>query len=130
MIVIDTSAVVKLLVEEAESEAVEAAVRELGSMRGPLLISRIGVVEFRRVAIRLGLDADATEPVIRMFTVVRLTEAVLQIAGRLPYAHLGTLDALHLSTALVLEAPAIMTYDERLAEASRLEGLEVLAPGR
>jgi predicted nucleic acid-binding protein len=93
-------------------------------------ISTVAVAELRRLAIRLDLDAARVDPVLRPFHVLRLTEGILQLAGRLPYGHLGTLDAVHIATALAAEAGAMVTYDARQADAVRGEGLHVLQPGR
>ena len=43
--------------------------------------------------------------------------------------HLRSLDAIHLATALIIGVDVMVTYDDRLAEASRAAGLDVLAPG-
>ena len=51
-------------------------------------------------------------------------------AGELGPAALRSLDALHLATALEMGADltGLVTYDERLAEASRGVGLAVVTP--
>ena len=43
-----------------------------------------------------------------------------------------TLDAIHLAAALVVDDPALefVTYDARLADAARANGLRVVQPGR
>lgn len=44
--------------------------------------------------------------------------------------HLRSLDAIHVMTALNLEAiEAFMTYDKRQAAAARLAGLPTVSPG-
>ena len=53
---------------------------------------------------------------------------MMQPAARLPYRHLGTLDVLHIATALAAEARELMTYDERQREAAEAEGLSVSRP--
>jgi predicted nucleic acid-binding protein len=55
---------------------------------------------------------------------------VLRQAGLLPGARLRSLDAIHLAAALSLGAEAVLTYDDRLAEAARGLGMTVLSPGR
>lgn len=45
----------------------------------------------------------------------------------MPY--LGTPDALHLEAAMRLDVEAVLTYDDRLGEAARAAGLDVIAPG-
>lgn len=128
MILVDTSALAKLLVEEAESPQVRDALASAAATGDVLAISTIAVTELRRLAIRLDVDAERVEPVIQPFRILRLTEGMLQLAGRLPHRHLGTLDAIHLSTALTAEASAISTYDRRLAEAASIEGLALIPP--
>lgn len=128
MIVVDTSGLVKLLVEEPESEALELSLRRLADAGEELVISRIAGVELRRVAIRLGFGAEAATPVLAMFRMLLLTEAMMQLAGALPQPRLRTLDALHLATALAVGARGMLTYDVRLADAARAEGLTVFTP--
>lgn len=128
IIAVDTSALAKLLVEEAESPRLRDELA-LGSAGGAeYAISTIAAVELRRLATRLGLDHDGVEPVIGRFHIVRLSEAVLQLAARLPHRHLDTLDAIHIATALAVEAEALVSYDVRRSEAAELEGLRVIAP--
>lgn len=126
MILLDTSALAKLLVEEHESPAVRTELSARSRAGEEFVISTVAVIELRRLAIRLAVEPERVEPVIRPFRVLRLTEGVLQLAGRLPYRNLGTLDAVHVATALVAEAPTVMTYDVRQAEAARAEGLGII----
>lgn len=130
MILVDTSALAKLLVEEESSAALRASLAEQSGGGESFAVSTLAIVELRRLAIRLRIGPEHVEPVVRPFRVLRLTEGILQLAGRLPYQHLGTLDALHLATALAAEAPGILTYDDRQADAARHEDLEVIQPGR
>ncbi len=128
MILVDTSALAKLLVEEDESTSLRSMLAAAATNGETFVISTLAVTELRRLAIRLAIDPERTDPVVRPFHVLRLTEAVLQLAGRLPYRHLGTLDALHLATAIAAEARGVVTYDHRQAEAVRGEGLQALRP--
>lgn len=128
MIVVDTSALGKLLVAEAES----TALRDLLALRSrageEFAISTIAITELRRLAIRLDISSERIEPIVSQFRVLRLTESVLQLAGRLPARHLGTLDAIHIATALAVEATELITYDLRQADAAEQEGVLPLAP--
>ena len=56
--------------------------------------------------------------------------AVVESASRLPDPMLRSLDAIHLATALVLreDLEALVTYDERLADAAGAHGLTVASP--
>ncbi len=51
-------------------------------------------------------------------------------AGRLDPTILRTLDAVHLDAALALgdDLDSVVTYDDRLAEAARLNGVQVTSP--
>ncbi|MGO1227429.1 MAG: type II toxin-antitoxin system VapC family toxin [Brachybacterium sp.] len=128
MIHLDTSALAKLLVEEPESDPLRAHLVTQGQAGTQFAISTIATVELRRLAIRLGLEASRVEPVLRPFHTLRLTEGILALAGRLSFPHLGTLDAIHVATALTAEAGTLLTYDTRQAEAAAIEGLTILSP--
>jgi predicted nucleic acid-binding protein len=45
-------------------------------------------------------------------------------------ASLHTLDAIHLASALRVEADELVAYDLRLLEAARGQGMRVVSPGR
>ncbi len=128
MILLDTSALAKLLVEESESPGLRKELSSRSIAGEEFAISTLAVIELRRLALRLAIEPERVEPVIRPFRVLRLTEGILQLAGRIPYRQLGTLDAVHVATALVAEAQTVMTYDVRQAEAARAEGLVVVQP--
>lgn len=51
-------------------------------------------------------------------------------AGLLAGDHLRSLDALHLAAAVRIGVDAVVTYDHRMAQASRELGCAVVAPGR
>lgn len=129
IIAVDTSALSKILVEEAESPVLREHLTARSRAGDTFVVSAVALTELRRLAIRLGIDAERVEPVVRPFTVARLSEAILQLAGRLPHQHLGTLDAIHLATALSIEATELLTYQQRQADAATSEGLRVASPG-
>lgn len=128
MILLDTSALAKLLVEERESAELRAELVNPNNADGTFAISTVAISELRRLAIRISADPARVEPIVRPFHVLRLTEGILQLAGRIPTQHLGTLDAIHIATALVAEARGLISYDMRQAEAARNEGLLVNSP--
>lgn len=127
---LDSSAFVKLFVDERESDAFA---RELS--RWPRLVtSELLPVEVMRVAQRQPQPAEAFQlasELLRGVGLRPLRRAILRRAARLAPGALGTLDALHLATALDLGArpAAFFTYDRRLAAAATRAGLPVLAPG-
>jgi predicted nucleic acid-binding protein len=63
-------------------------------------------------------------------TLVHVTPAVFEDAGRLDPTGMRSLDAIHLAAALDLgdDLEGLITYDDRLAEAAVSNGVAVLAP--
>lgn len=130
LLYVDASALVKLILPEAESAAL---VEELST--GTRLISSIlCAVETRRALLLAGSDEDLAtraEEILDTVTLVGMTEAISRAAGTLRPPRLRTLDAVHLATALSFgkELEALVAYDRRLCEAARFAALEVRAPG-
>jgi uncharacterized protein len=122
----DASALVKLVVAEAGSEAMLRWFTE--SER--VLTSRVGIVETIRASSRREHDAAHRDAVVRDLEVVELEPAIATSAAVVGSPVLRTLDAIHLASALALapELDAFVTYDDRLAEAARSLGLPVVQP--
>lgn len=59
---------------------------------------------------------------------VSVTAPLLRQARGLASATLRTLDAIHLASALRLEADELLAYDRRLLDAARNLGLAVASP--
>lgn len=57
-----------------------------------------------------------------------ITADVVSLARRIEPNVLGSLDAIHLATAVLLDVDTLVTYDARLATAARYNGLAVSAP--
>lgn len=124
MIYLDTSAAVKLISDEQESDGLRSYLDG-----GPTLVSSdLLETELRRIGIRHDIDQVLITTVLDGVTLTPLTRDQFREAGLYPQAGLRSLDALHLAGALGIEASAILTYDSRLAEAARAHGLEVVAP--
>ena len=129
---VDTSALVKLVVHEAESDALE---RELATWRG-LATSSITTIELRRAARRARLDRrdvageDAISVLLAALAEIPLSAAVRQAAANVEPIQLRTLDAIHLASAVALgdHLAVIITYDDRMASAAAALGLQVAAP--
>jgi uncharacterized protein len=127
LIYLDSSAIVKLAVDEAETPALRARLRR----RRALVSSRVANVEVARALGPLGQGAvDRGEEVLGELELVRINDRVLAGASSLPPAELRTLDAIHLATALLLgsDLRQVITYDQRMARAARSLGLAVDAP--
>lgn len=129
LIYLDSSALVKLIVEEPESEVLA---RHLASDHTPVT-SRVAVVEVTR-ATRIANPGDdvrrETEQLLRSCTLVEVNDSLLRSAAVLASAEVRTLDAIHLASALLVEADELVAYDHRLAAAGAAQGLIVTSPGR
>ncbi len=123
---LDTSAAVKLLVAEAESDAL---VDELRREQSTLVACLLLETELRRVVAREPvLTQQAVTQLLRGVDLYELPPPLFAEAGLLPGAGLRSLDALHLAAAIRLEVESVITYDVRMVEAATLLGLDVLAP--
>jgi len=125
---VDSSAFVKLVVEETESVAVRAylAARDARRVSSALLRT-----ESLRAVRHLGPDALATvREGLRRIDLIGVDDRILDGAGILEPRVLRTLDAIHLSTALAVgdDLEAIVTYDDRMIDAARLLGLTTATP--
>jgi predicted nucleic acid-binding protein len=131
VIYLDSSALMKLVRREAETDAL----LEWLNLRSeqPLVSSELGRVEVLRAARRAG-DAALAEAraIVGDLDLIPLDRAVQDVACDVGDPLLRTLDALHLASALLLgdALTEFIAYDHRLGEGARAAGLVVTAPGR
>ena len=125
---LDTSAALKLVLAEQESEAlIEAITNELPTLVACYLLE----AEMRRAAHRAPeLSQRQVTELLDRIDLFEVTPTVFLQAGLLPGGHLRSLDALHLASAIGTGVDCLVTYDVRMAEAARAAGLVVIAPGR
>jgi predicted nucleic acid-binding protein len=127
----DTSALVKLYVDEPDSDTAQRLVAS-----DPVLVtSWITAVEVRRNLARL-LDGDtqidalsAFEADLDALALVAAGELVCRAAGRIgEVLGVRSLDAIHLASAQVVQIPKMpfVTFDLRQAQAARSLGFTVL----
>lgn len=124
----DTSGLAKLVVAEPETAALRAWI---ASEEPVLVASDLVRTELMRAARRTAPDrAVAVRSVLDAITLLKLSSATFETAGRLEPAGMRSLDALHLASALELgdDLDGFLTYDDRLAEAARAQGMTVVAP--
>jgi predicted nucleic acid-binding protein len=124
---LESSALVKLAVRENESVALRRYLRR----RRPLVSSSLARTEVTRALLPGGDDAVASgRKVLTRVDLVRISNGVLDDAAVLLPADLRSLEAIHLATARRLgqDLGAIVTYDERMAEAATHLGHRVVAP--
>jgi len=130
IIYVDTSAFVKLVVRESESEAVEAelgrwadgATSTVTQIELPRAVARRDTGEVVRPEMVFGILAGTNE--------IPLDETVLNMAIDVGPPELGTLDAIHLASALSLgeDLGGLLSYDRRLLQAAAAVGLHTFAP--
>lgn len=131
---VDTSALVKLLVREAESDALA---QEL--VRWPrLATSIITEVELPRAVARARAErpdavADGSlvlRGILASSAVVLLSEEIAAEARQVAPVEVRALDAIHIASAVSLrpELAGVATYDRRMQDALGELGVKVIAP--
>ncbi len=123
---LDSSALIKLIVVEAESGALR---RELANwpQRTSSLLAR---VEVTRAADRLGASAPALAVRVLADLDLLAVDPIVPAASRIGGVLLRSLDAIHLATAasIAAELGALITYDHRIIAEAIALGLPVLTP--
>lgn len=115
------------MIEEDESAALERYLEG-----NPILAtSRIAIVEVSRATALANPSLEVREEVDRLLgscMLIDVTARLLSAARGLASTFVRTLDAIHLATALRIEADELLAYDARLLAASREHGLVVANP--
>jgi predicted nucleic acid-binding protein len=127
---VDTSAVVKLLIEEANSAAFADFYD--AHAEDEWVSSTLLRIEIARAVLRAKptLLPDARD-LLSAFSYIAIDDEVVDLAMNEPDRRLHSLDAIHLATARILatELEAFLTYDDRLFEAAVDAGMTALSPG-
>jgi uncharacterized protein len=125
----DTSAVIKLLVEETHSKAFAAFYD--AQPDAEWVSSALLKIEVTRAVTRArpALLPDARD-LLLAFSCIAMDEDIVQGAMNEPDRGLRSLDAIHLATARVLspDLDAVVSYDDRLVRAANEAGLATLSP--
>ena len=129
MVYLDSSAIVKLVVPEPESEALRRFLADHEDRVASGLV-RVEVLRaLRRTHGRSRAAPPRAEQILEGIALVAVDEAILHDAAALGPAPLRSLDAVHLATALSLDGlEALVTYDPRLRVAAVAAGLDVESP--
>lgn len=127
---LDSSALVKLVVHEPESASLRSYLSRFGDdVRFSAALSR---AELIRAIARTGAAHDALNKahrVLGLLNFVTLTNRLLDEAAVVGPPGLRTLDAIHLAAARTAPAlRALITYDQRLADAADSLGMRVVTP--
>ncbi len=124
---VDTSALGRVLLDEPDKGAIKEALDRFDQVTA----SRLLRIELRRVGLKREL-LDRAESLLANVSLIPLDEQILTATETLTPASVGTLDAIHLATAVQLakadKLDALMTYDKGLAAGAREHGITVLSP--
>jgi len=124
---LDSSAIVKLVVEEPESTALRRYLRR----RRPLVSSALARAEVLRALLQEGdVGVARGRTVLGRIDMIRVTDRVLGAAGVLMPPDLRSLDAIHLASAQLIgsDLGQVVTYDRRMLAAAQQLGLKVASP--
>lgn len=130
----DASALVKVLLEERESNALRTYLEGADVVSCELVLTEIPRALQRTVSVDSSLSLrpllQRARELIDAIALQPLDSALLAGAGALAEPTLRALDAIHVVSAVDLHPiDAFVTYDERQAAAARLVGLRTMAPG-
>jgi predicted nucleic acid-binding protein len=124
----DSSALVKLVIEEPESAALAAYIDEV---KPTLATSRVALVEVARAVGLANPAPEAREEAVRAVEsclLVDVTDVLLRSAMALASLTVRTLDAIHLASAQRVGADEVLVYDARLREAAAGAGFSTVGP--
>lgn len=123
---LDTSALVKLVIDEGGSAAMATLATTSRGVASALVRTEVPRAVMRRRPAAL----DRVPSMLAAVDLLDIDDEILHAAATLGPPSLRSLDAIHLATALRLAGglTSIVTYDTRMAEAARLLGFRVEAP--
>jgi uncharacterized protein len=124
---LDSSALVKLVVPEPESEALRAEIARWERHVSSALVR----TELVRACARIGVAARrVAERVVASLDLLAIDDAILDAAGRLRPLQLRTLDAVHVASAQTVGSAlgAVVAYDTRLIEGAKAAKLTTIVP--
>jgi len=123
---VDTSCAAALLKREEKSQEISDYLEELTEDGHLLVAGELLATELNRVATRFGIEAKKVQGITETLNLVAHTSSDFRLAGQLPGGRLGSLDALHLATALRIGVDALISEDVELVSASEAAGIPVL----
>ena len=129
LVYLDSSALVKLVVREPESDALVTFLHDYPDR----VSSALALAEVPRALRRAALGPAARrrgQAVLARVALVDVDRRVLTIAAMIDPPTIRTLDAIHLATALTLheDLASFVTYDRRLGVAAERADLPVRVP--
>ncbi len=129
IIYVDTSAVLKLVVEEKESSQTARYCSTAVSQGNQLVASMLLYTELHCAAHPPGIPSGLVNTVLGGINLLDIARPDLMYAAALPDG-LRSADAIHLATAIRVQADVLVAYDAELLAAAVVAGLNVVSPGR
>ncbi|MFJ5695795.1 type II toxin-antitoxin system VapC family toxin [Arthrobacter sp. NPDC093125] len=129
IIYVDTSAALKLVVEESESAAAAEYFSTATRASNSLVASMLLYTELHCAGKRRGLPSELINTVLSGINLVDLSRSDLMYAAAMP-GKLRSADAIHLSAAIRLQVDVLVAYDIELLTAATDAGLSALSPGK
>lgn len=137
LVYVDSSAVMKRLAVEEESDDLERYLTNLVSRGHQMISSDLLEIELWRAAVRDGIDTAEVESSLEEVHLVGILPEVVEAAKGITQT-IKALDSIHLATALLLKDEAegeeaveqVITYDSRMRAVAEELGFEVVSPGR
>lgn len=131
----DASALVKLVRDEPESQALRTFLADADLVSSELLLTEVPRAIMRAVADDPALPFEVlirrAGEILDALALLPLDRGLLVAAGALAEPGLRALDAVHIAAAIDLSPiDAFVSYDERQTAAARLAGLRTVGPGR
>ncbi len=129
IVYVDASAALKLLVQEKESTALAAHLEQRREGGDTLVASLLLHTELHCAANRRPefIGHEAVADVLSAIALIDVEAGDLTTAPLLP-GRLRSADAIHLATALRVNATVLVAYDGELCAAARTAGIEALSP--
>ncbi|MGP4016406.1 PIN domain-containing protein [Saccharopolyspora sp. 5N708] len=130
---LDSSALIKRVIREPESDALVAELDDLARSQALLVSTTLAWTEVARV-LRANRDTTFREVAAELRDAMSgiaehpLDSEIMNLSRRIEPNRLRSLDAIHLAAAIALDADLLITYDTRLSEATTLNGLQVSSP--
>jgi len=124
---LDSSAIVKLAVEEPETTVLRTYLRR----RNPLVSSALARTEVLRALLLEGEAGVARgRAVLGRIDLIRINDRILNAAGVLLPPELRSLDAIHIASAQLLggDLGQLVTYDDRMLATARDLGITTVSP--
>lgn len=124
---LDASALVKLVLTEAESAVLD---KHLGPRLNPISCAVVEVEVVRAVRRQSSAAVARARRLLAPIEMIDVDEPLLRAAADIEDPSLRSLDAVHVAAALSLgtDLAELVTYDQRMAETASNLGLTVSAP--